>query len=136
MPLLKNNKTPFTEAFGTLIGNGTGKVAEVSKLMFEFVSFVNEIFQKTNIGGLTSHASIIILDQYEEQNVLGRISAEDLTHYKFEYGRDFLKENSDVHIVNVPVNDKIAVQKAFLAMLEFTGDWNNNSEFVRAKSGI
>ena len=136
MPLLRNLKTPFTESYRTLTGDGTGKVSEVSKLMIGFISLVNEIFQETEIGGLTSHASILILDQNDKKSVIGRISAEDLTHYKFEYGEGFLKDSGQNHIVKVPVQNEKGVKEEFLSMLESTGDWNNNKEFIKAKSSI
>jgi len=136
MPLLRNFKTPFSETYSTLSGNGTGKVAEVSKLMLEFVSLVNEIFQETEVGGVASLTTILILDQSDKQSVIGRISAEDLTHYKFEYGEDFLKRSDKSHIVKVPVQNEKDVKTEFLSMLEFTGNWKNNKEFIKAKSSI
>lgn len=117
MPLLRASTTTFEEVYATIGGNGTGPLADLCKLMLNFIAIIDEIIPETEIWGLTSHENILILNGNDKQNVIARVSVQAFSKYKIEYGENFQALYPNNQFIEVPVHDRINIQRNFKKIL-------------------
>lgn len=108
----------FEEVYAIIGTNGTGPLAERCTLMLDFITIIDEVFPETEIWGLTSHEDILILAEKDKTNVIARVSTQEPSAYKIEYGENFESLYPNNQYVTVPVHDKLSIQRILKRVFE------------------
>jgi hypothetical protein len=107
------------------------------KGMICFIDLINEIFKKTNIWGLTSHARLVLQNTDEiESEWLVIVSSLGTNEYYFEYLIPKERQPWDSAYVRGQANSVQEAKRYLLIAMTESGGWIGNEELETALSSI